>query len=345
MLERLKKRVLSAESYKYEEVCGSLRLHLNECLYNPPPHIVEAVDRVIAESNLYPHLDMFNGFRELLAKYSKVDIDMVYPFPGADSALRTLFYALTDPGDAVLFLRPTFSMIDVYSDFFGLKKNIIELVESGDTWSIDFSRLTELSKDSNLVVIVDPNNPTGSPIFSGRRELLELVAVNTKGFVVVDETYHEFSGYTVANYVNDFPNVIVVRSLSKAFCLAGFRLGYVIANPHVLKNVTKVLTPFDIPTPSLAAGIAALENLYYHVKVIESVKLMREKLYQELKSMGFKVYKSYANFLLIKDNRQLDKHLLSHGIAIKKVGKDLYRMGIGSEEAANRLLQALRELT
>jgi histidinol-phosphate aminotransferase len=344
-LERLKKRVLDTKSYSYEEVHEVLRLHLNECLYKPPPHVVEAVNRVIAESNLYPHLDMFNRFRELLAKYNRIDASMVHPFPGADSALRTLFHAFTDPGDSILFLRPTFSMIEIYSNYFGLRKLCLDLAEGNDTWIVDYDKLVELSKRSDLVVIVDPNNPTGNPVFGGEKKLLESIALSTKGFVVVDETYHEFSGYTVANYVSEFPNVVVVRSLSKAFCLAGFRLGYIIAHPEVLKNVAKVLTTFDIPTPSLAAGIAALDNLDYHMKIIERIKLTREKLYAVLKSMGFKVYKSYANFLLVKDGRALDKHLLNHGIAIKRVGKDLYRISVGSEEAVERLLQALSDLT
>lgn len=344
VLKRLKERVLSTESYGYEEVHGVLRLHLNECLYSPPQHVLEAVSRAIVEANLYPSLDMFNRFRELLAKYSGVDINMVYPFPGADGALKTLFYTFVNPGDAVLTLRPTFSMVEIYSNFFGLKKIYVELVDGGDSWLADFNKLSEASKRADLVIIVDPNNPTGNTVFSGRKELLELIALSTKGFVVVDETYYEFSGYTIAKYVNDFPNVVVVRSLSKAFCLAGFRLGYVIAHPEVLKNIIKTSTPFDIPTPSLAAGIAALENLDYHMKIINKVRQLREELYTALKSMGFRVYKSYANFLLVKDHRPLDEYLLSRGIAIKRVGEDLYRIGVGCEDAVKRLLQALGEL-
>jgi len=342
--KRLKKRVLNTKSYIYKEINNALRLHLNECLYSPSPRVIEAVVNVVTEANLYPRLDMFLELRELLAKYVGVDSDMVYPFPGADSALKTLFYSFTDPGDTVVFLKPSFSMIEIYSDFFGLRKRCVELIDCEDSWIVDPEKLVTASKDSDLVVIDDPNNPTGSLVLGGDKELLERVALSTKGFVVIDETYHEFSGYTAAKYVSEFPNIVIVRSLSKSFCLAGFRLGYIVAHPDVVKSVTKASTTFDIPTPSLAAGIAAFKDLDYYTKIIDEVKQVREEVYRTLKGMGFKVYRSYANFLLVKDSRRLDEYLLSRGIAIKRVGENLFRIGIGSREAMKKFLETLGEL-
>ena len=226
----------------------------------------------------------------------------------------------------------------------GLKKLWLNLVEYGDTWVVDTDKLLEFSPKADLIVIVDPNNPTGSKVLGGERSVVEALASKAKGFIIIDETYYEFSGYTVARYINEYPNIIVVRSLSKAFCLAGFRLGYVIADKEVLKNITKVLTPFDIPTPSLAAGIAALENVNYYLKIVEEVKQLREYLYTSLRNMGFKVYRSFTNFLLVKDNRRLDLHLLRYGIAIKRVGEDLYRISIGTKEICDKVVEALREL-
>lgn len=336
--------MLESQNYRYEEAEEPYRMHLNECLYNPPEYIIKAVTSTLSQCNYYPNLHMFNRFRLLLAEYNKVSIDNVYPFLGADNALRTLFMALADPGDTILFVKPTFSMIEVYARFMGLDMVTVPLQENDDEWTVDMNLLIELAKNAHLVVLVDPNNPTGNAIIKGDRKILEAIALNTKGFVIVDETYYEFSGYSVARYVNEYPNVIVVRSMSKAFCLAGFRLGYIIADKSVIDSVTKVLTPFDIPTPSLAAGIAALENLDYHLKIIEKIKQLRDYLYSELKRMGFKVYRSYANFLLIRDDRRLDSHLKKFGIAIKRVAQDLYRVSIGNEDSVKLFIESLREL-
>ncbi len=335
---------MNAENYQYEEVEEPIRLHLNECVYNPPEHVIKAVVNVLNQCNYYPNKHMFNYFRKLLAEYNGLSIENVYPFPGADAALRTLFLSLTDPGDSVLFVKPTFSMVEIYAKFMGLRRISVDLIEYGDEWVADMNKLIELAKEASLVVLVDPNNPTGNAIIKGDKKFLEAIALNTKGFVIVDETYYEFSGYTVADFVNEYPNIIVVRSLSKAFCLAGFRLGYVIADKDVLSNIVKVVTTFDISTPSLAAGIAALENLDYHMNIIEKIKQLRDYLYLQLKTMGFKVYRSYANFLLVKNSERLDKYLAKFGIAIKRVADDLYRVSIGNEESVEMIIKLLREI-
>lgn len=282
--------------------------------------------------------------RELLGEYNNVSSENVYPFIGADNALRAIFYNLVEPGDIVEFITPTFSMIPILASLRGLNVISINSFECGDWWCIDFEELIRNASKADMIVLVDPNNPTGAPILKGDRKLLLALVENIKGFIVIDETYYEFSNYTLAPMVEEYPNLIIVRSLSKAFCLAGFRLGYIIAHRDVVKMLSKPYTVFDIPTPSLAAGIAALENRDYVDKVVSKIIELREWMYAELKKLGFKVYRSLTNFLLVKDMRDLRGHMLRHGILIKSVADNLYRIGIGDEEVCKMVIKILGEL-
>ncbi|ADM28381.1 aminotransferase class I and II [Ignisphaera aggregans DSM 17230] len=335
-------RYLDIESYSYSEVRNAIRLHLNECLFPPPDEVLNAIVNSIKGVNFYPNVDMFNRFRTLLAEYAKVDIDNVYPFTGADSALRAIYFMLTEPGNSVLYIEPTFSMVKIYARIRRLNEIIIGSYPMGEWWRVDIEQLIEKSRDADLVIIVDPNNPTGSPILYGDKNLISTLCESTKGFIVIDETYYEFSGYTAAPLVNIYPNLIVVRSLSKAFCLAGLRLGYVIANKKIINVLSKPFTPFDIPTPSIAAGIAALENRGYVDRVVNMIKTLREYMFNELRRLGIEVYRSLTNFLLIRDKRDLRSMFMRHGIAIKSLGNDLYRITIGSEETCRKIIDILR---
>ena len=287
---------------------------------------------------------MFNRLRELLGEYNNTDLENVYPFTGADNALRAVFYNLVEPGDIVEFISPTFSMIPILASLRGLRSITINSFECGEWWCVDLEKLIENASKADMVILVDPNNPTGSPIFRGDEKLISALAESAKGFVVIDETYYEFSGYTAAYMIDKYPNIIIIRSLSKAFCLAGFRLGYIIAHKDIIKILAKPYTPFDVPTPSAIAGIAALENRSYVDRNVAKVIELRDWMYKELKKLGFKVYRSLTNFLLIKDERDLKSHMLRHGIVVKDIGKNLYRIAIGDEEICKMVVRKLGEI-
>lgn len=306
--------------------------------------MLNAIINKVREINMYPNVNMFNKFRTLLAEYTSVNIDNVYPFTGADSALRAIYFLLSEPGNNVLRIEPSFSMLKVLARIRMLNEMIVKSYPSDEWWKIDLDELVQNAEKADLIVVVDPNNPTGGPILNGDKSLVGMLCENTKGFVIVDETYYEFSGYTVAPLVNTYPNLIVVRSMSKAFCLAGLRLGYAIADKRVVDVLSKPYTPFDIPVLSLAAGIVALENRDYVKKVVDTIRSLREYMFNELRKMGIEVYRSLTNFLLVRNRRDLKSILLKHGIAIKSLEKDLYRITIGNKETCRKVIEILREV-
>lgn len=322
-----------------------IRLHLNECPWPPPTPVIEAAIQSLSKTNLYPDANMFRRLRELLGEYNRVNPENVYPFTGADNALRAVFYNLVEPGDTVVFVKPTFSMIPTLASLRGLNSIVVTSHECGEWWCVDLEKLTDYAGKARMAILVDPNNPTGSPILRGSRELLSILAKKIDGFIVVDETYYEFSGYTLADMVEEHPNLIVIRSLSKAFCLAGFRLGYIVAHRELVNILSKPYTVFDIPIPSVAAGIAALENSSYVSRVVSKIVELREWMYSEFRRIGLNVYRSLANFLLIKDRRNLKDYMLKHGIVIKSIGEDFYRISVGSEDVCREVVKLLGELS
>ncbi|BDC19657.1 histidinol-phosphate transaminase [Acidianus sp. HS-5] len=333
-----------AKEYDYSDIKEGIRLHLNESPYSPPSFVIQAVEKYLSQGNRYQHPDLTSRFKELAAEYNKVEPSNIFPTPGGDGALRATFYNFLNPGDQVAYNFPSYSMYSVYSAVRGLKVNKVNLIENGDWWKEDLDKLLDYAKDSKLVIIDDPNNPTGSPMLKANKEIISTLAENIKGFLVLDEAYYEFSGYTAASLVNEYPNVMIVRTLSKAFSLASYRVGYLIANKEVVNALTKTSTPFDVALPSLIAGITALENSSYAKNIVNEITENREYLYSSLKRLGLKVYKSVTNFLLIKDNRDLLTPLMERKIAIRKPLDGFYRITVGTKEQCEILVKALGEI-
>jgi len=335
--------LLNANEYDFSDIKNGIRLHLNESPFEPPQFIIEAVKSYLSKGNRYQHPELIGRYRELAAEYAKVEPDNIYPSLGADGSIRAIFYNFVEPGDTVVINYPSYSMYSVYSSVKGTKIIRINLKEDNDWWKTDFDELLKQAENAELVVIDDPNNPTGSPMLWAKRDLISQLAENTKGFIVVDEAYYEFAGYTVAPLIYEYPNLLVIRTLSKAFSLASYRLGYLIANEEIVKALLKSSTPFDIPLPSLIAGIAALENPSYVKDIVNEINKNKEILYNGLKKLNLKVYRSMTNFLLIKDKRNLWEMLIKHDIAIRKLYDSFYRITVGTEEQCRIVIEKLGE--
>jgi len=328
---------LQAKEYDFADIKEGVRLHLNESPYRPPDFIIEEASKAMLNGNRYQNPELTQKFRELVGEYNGVDYTMIYPSPGADGSLRAIFYNLLSPGSTILINNPSYSMYKVYSSTMGLKLIMLDLQENGEWWK-ENDNLVEQSRDADIVVIDNPNNPTGSPLLD--KEKVKELAEVSKGFILIDEAYFEFYGRTVVDLVKEYPNLMVVRTFSKAFSMASFRVGYTIANEEVVKSLLKSSTPFDIALPSLVAGIKAMENRSYVRDVVDQVASNREILLKGLRDMGLKVFNSVTNFLLVDTDEDIWTPLWKHGIAIRKLGK-YYRISVGTREEVNLLLKVL----
>ncbi|MEL9969811.1 MAG: histidinol-phosphate transaminase [Metallosphaera sp.] len=333
-----------AKEYDFSDIKEGIRLHLNESPFSPPEFVINAVVKYLSQGNRYQHPDLTRRMKELAAEYNKVEPDEIFPTPGGDGAIRSVFLNLTLTGDKVVLNYPSYSMYSVYSSFKGLKEKRVPLKEGQDWWKEDWENILTEARDARIVAIDDPNNPTGSPMLKGDEGKVRELVESTKGIVLIDEAYFEFSKYTVSKLVSRYPNLVVVRTLSKAFSLASFRIGYLIANKDLVKILEKGSTPFDISLPALIAGITALENPSYALRVADEISSNREELYQGLTRLGVKVYKSITNFLLFKHNEDLLEPLMRRGIAIRNPIKGFYRVSIGTKDQCKLFLEKLGEI-
>jgi histidinol-phosphate aminotransferase len=340
----IKPYLARAKPYDFTDVKEGIRLHLNESPYSPPQFVLDAVRSWLEKGNRYPTPDLMERFRSLAADYVGVEPSNIYPSPGGDGCIRQLFYNFLSPGDDVVINNPSYSMYEVYSSAMGMRILKVNLKEDGDRWKEDVNELLRLAKQARIVAIDDPNNPTGSPLLEAKEELIGSLCEETKGLVLIDEAYYEFSNYTVAKMIHNYPNLIALRTMSKAFSMAAMRVGYLVADREIVNALLKVSTPFDIALPGIVAGIAALEAPSYAKRVANEVSENRERLKDSLRKLGLKVYDSVTNFLLVKYKGDLLTPLINRGIIIRKYGTDLYRITVGREGENQKLLTALGEI-
>ena len=336
----IKEWVLDAPLYEPRDYPrDSVRLDLNENPEPPPQTVIQAAITELMRANRYPEKKLYDEFLDALEHYVGIGREYLVFGPGSDAILRALFEASLNPGDAIVYPSPSFSMYEVYAKLYRAKASTVPLRDCGDKWCLSLSELIEKARYAKLVLVDNPNNPTGS-ILLDTGQVEELVS-STEAIVVVDEAYFEYSGVTVKDLVESYENLVVVRTFSKAFGLAGLRIGYAIASPRVRAALWRFLAPFPVSRPSIAAARAALQNRSYVKHVVETVRKRREELAAELRRLGMKPYRSWTNFLLV--NTYIDDvvgKLARKGIAVRKVpmGSTWMRVSIGSAVELSKLL-------
>ncbi len=324
------------------------RLYLNESPFPPSPKVVEELARSGYVLNRYYDRELWNKLIKLLSHYAKLPREYVSPYPGSSEALCKLLRLARREGLRAVSLRPGFHAMkdfarveDVELEYFDLELPSFEL---------DVDKLLKTVDESTMLFIFNPNNPTSNVLIrdpSIVREIASRVRI-----LVIDEAYYEFSGITFAPLVKELGNLVIVRTMSKAFCLAGARVGYVLASPEMIKRLDSLRIKFDIPIPSIAAAVAALQDLDHVKKVVEAIKVMRSRMARELEAMGLRVLPSATNFLFVEvgvRGTEVAAKLREKGIMVTAFDdppsiQNFIRVSIGKEDENARFLRALREV-
>lgn len=288
---------------------------------------------------------------ERLARFYGVDEDHLLVTRGSDEAIDVLTRVFCRPNrDAVITCPPTFGYYRVAAEIQGARVVSVPLTVE---LALDRRRLVEVATDEDvsakLVFLCSPNNPTGGSIDAD--VLVEIAAELDGQVVVVDEAYVEFSSTeSLARIVGELPNLVVLRTLSKAFALAGARLGVTLASPPILELMRRVLAPYPIPTPSVRAALAALtpSGIAVMHERAHSTTTARDELALELSRCDAvrRVHASDANFLLVDvdDGAALAGKLRSRGVLVRHFEEplqDCVRVSIGTPDENALLLEAL----
>ena len=285
-----------------------------------------------------PHSDLL---RKKLSQHYGLGTDQFIVGNGADELLDLAIKCFIDPGDKLVMPDPTFGMYEVFG-----RVNCAEIVKvplDGD-WQLDVDGI--LRSHATVAILASPNNPTGN---SYRDEDIRRVVREFKGIVVLDEAYGEYARKSYLPLIPGNPNIIVLKTFSKAYGLAGLRVGFAVSNRALMAQMYKAKAPYNVNIISEGIAVRALAERKFLVSTVRRITHEREKMKRKLEELGFKVYPSEANFLLAKPpirSRTLCRRLLKRGIVIKDLGShpcllDHVRITLGGADPNDRLLRAI----
>ena len=317
----------------------------NTNLWGPPPMALRALRELSADTvSRYPSL-YAHELKAPLARYIGVSPDQVVTGCGSDDVLDSAMRAVCEPGDRVAFPVPTFSMVPTFARMNGLEPVPVPLRGAAHDWDADADAL--LATGARVIYLCSPNNPTGTLL---RRETVERVIAGAPGLVVVDEAYAEFAEGTLTARAPGYDNVLATRTLSKAFGLAGLRIGYGAGSAELVREVEKARGPYMVNAAAQRAAVAALEDdfAWVQARAQQAIEL-REWLAGELRALGLAVLPSAANFVLVRvrDAAAAANRLRARGVLVRAfaglplVG-DALRIGIAPWETLVIVLDAVR---
>jgi len=320
-----------------------IKLNTNENPYPPSPAVMKVLAQIDAEQlRRYPD-PVGQQFRQAAAEVNDVPADCIMCCNGGDDLLSIAFRAFCDESRSVAYPVPTYSLYPVLARLQNCKA--IEV-----PFDSEFNLPPKLTgTGAALTVVCNPNAPSGS--FVSVDELASL-ADEISGVLLIDEAYVDFAEKNCAGLVGEFDNVLILRSMSKGYSLAGIRFGYAIAQPALIAGLMKVKDSYNVDAAAIAAATAAINDRKYFKKVTEKIKAERERLAAELRALKFEVPKSYANFVLAKNKnyqagRIYDK-LAERNIYVRYFDlpglKDKIRITVGTSEQNDTLLLALKEI-
>ncbi len=320
------------ELYGLEKV---VKLASNENPYGASPRAIEEL-RKFTDLHRYPNPE-YRELRERLEEYTGWEAERIVIGAGIDGILETLFTMLIEKGDEVVIPVPTFQYYSILARLHCAKEI---RVQRGKDFHIPEQIIDLLSEKTKLVIIPFPNNPTGN-IEDPR--LVKEIAESTKAIVFLDEAYIEFADI---NLDLDLENVIIARTMSKAFGLANLRIGYARLPDWLVKYYCSASTPFPVSTLAERVAIASLEDLEWMKSCVDKIKSERGRLFGELEKL-VEAYPSQANFIFFRSKEGLAEELLKKGAIIRdcrSFGISGYRVTVGKPEENDFFLQKLKEL-
>lgn len=338
------KRVFDQNSRK-----GYLRLDLNE---NPGGISQEFIGKVLSEVSPeflseYPETLEFS---KKLANYLNTDKEHVCLVNGSAEGIRYIIEAFTEPGGNIVGVTPTYAMFEVYSEMYG--RNYIPVTYTSEMKMSTERIISKLDKDVQLLILVNPNNPVGNAYTEEEFQEIFDKATELEITILVDEAYHYFYPNTFIKYAINNRHVLVTRTFSKLFSMAGARLGYVVGCPEEIELVQKLCTPHNVNAFAELFAQKIIETPGMIDELIEKHNNGREYLKKNLSDLGYEYEGDAGNFIFIKPKTDADvlvENMKQEGILIKsydgigKFGKCL-RVTTGERKYMKMFLDALQKL-
>jgi histidinol-phosphate aminotransferase len=322
-----------------------LRLDFNENTLGCSPRVLERLRSIgVEELAGYPERGPVEA---IAARHLDVRPEELLLTNGVDEAIHLLCETYLEPGDEALIVVPTFSMYEIFAAAPGAR---IVKIPAGTNFSLPTNTiLRHITPATRLVAIANPNNPTGSA--ASVDDLLLVARSAPEAAILVDEAYFEFHGETALSQWRELPNLFVARTFSKAYGLAGLRVGLLVGDAQQMSGVRKVASPYNVNSVALACLPEALDDEAYVRSYVHEVCKGRERLREELQRLGIPSWPSRANFVLLRlgeANAPFISRMRQNGILVRDRSRDpgcegCVRITLGSMEQTDRLLPVLRQ--
>jgi len=337
---------------QFKDKVAKVKLSANESALGPSPKAISEYLKMSKNFKRYPDSDGVN-LRKTLAKKFKLDLNKIILGSGSDQILELICKAFLRKGDDVIVPKYSFLIYRLYSRINGA--NVLYSNEKNFTVSIE-DILKKVTKKTKIVFIANPNNPTGTYI--GKKKLLLLrKKLRSNILLVIDDAYFEYvkqKDYSSGlRLFSNFKNVLITRTFSKIYGLAGLRVGWGYGSKEIINSLNLIRPPFNINSPALSAAEAAIKDNAWLNKEIKHVNKWNDKLYKEFKKLNIGTNKSFTNFLLInfdkikKNSNKVFKLLANKGILVRKMNsygiKNSLRVTIGKNYENKKLILKIKK--
>jgi histidinol-phosphate aminotransferase len=348
---RVRPSLKEVEEYKPGKlVKGAIKLSSNENPLGPSPKVIKEIVSSLEGAELvlsvYPWAKNEEELVSEISNYVRANVENIVIGAGVDGVLDTLVKIFIDKGDEAIIPIPTFSL---YESLVKIAGGIPRYVKRAENFSIPVEKLT-YSEKTRMCFICSPNNPSGNCI---SEDDVRAIIESANSMVVIDEAYVEFADTSLEKLVNEYENVLILRTFSKAFGLAGLRVGYGIIPEWVASHYKKVSIPFSVNSIATKAAIVALRDKEHLRRSIVLVRLERSFLESNLRRL-FPVFPSQANFVLLdvapRKSYEVCDTLMKHGITVRDctsfrgADESLVRISVGTREQNEKVVAVLKSI-
>jgi histidinol-phosphate aminotransferase len=347
-VEKIKPAVRAISAYTLAPYRASIKLNQNENPFDMPDEIKQEVERRLANRawSRYPDFDPANLIQRLAA-FAGWKPEGTLAGNGSNELIQATLMVAVSPGTRVVICEPTFTLYQQVVTVLGGEVLRVPLTAE---FQFDVEAIQSVRDRADVIILCSPNNPTGC---QATDKDVTLLARDFDGLIVVDEAYHEFSGHSAAPLLAKLPNLIVLRTFSKAMAMAGLRVGYLLASPELRREIHKATLPYNLNFFSATAAEVACERYDLLKPRIDLIVSERERLLRAMRGVpGIEPVLSFANFMIAKTAvppQTLFKELLARDILVRDVSRypmleDYFRVSVGSPEENDRFVGALKEV-
>jgi len=344
----LKPEVLKAAPYTLRHFEAKIKINQNENPYEMPAPIKASVEKVMARK-LWSRYPAFfpQELATRLAAFSGWQSDGILVGNGSNELIQALLLVTVEKGKRVVFPQPTFTLYKLMASILG--GDCDEVYLTADL-RFDVPKLLMAVQGADVTILCTPNNPTGTAL---TLDELRQILRSARGLVIVDEAYHEFSRRTAVPLLQEFENLVVLRTFSKAMAMAGLRVGYLLSHPGIVGEIAKAKLPYNLNVFSMVAAEAAVEHFDLLKPQIDLLIEERERVFRRLNEIPMvRAYPSEANFIAFETQRApgpIFEALYAEGILVRDISRypmlsQFLRISIGTPAENDAFLEALRRI-